>query len=482
MFRATRPFVFFDYFRVPYVVDEIGEAPASLFAGWNQLVPEQDPSRALFWPDFRQARELHALPPGPFRLGSVPVFGRIVPDATVSRVLEDSGTGWRATNPVLDAQGQPVASVWRDDAGSVVLPFDPGETIEACWSEGYLGLQVGSRQAWLKRLALRSYYRLRPFLPRAVQIWLRRRFSRIQARVRFPRWPIESGLHDLYRFLFGLAAELAEEPVPHISAWPRGASWALVLTHDVEHDAGYRNIDLLRNVETELGYRSSWNLVPRRYDVDDTVVAGLKQAGFEVGVHGLYHDGRDLESLETLQARLPEIRAFAERWGSTGFRSPATHRDWELMPLLGFDYDSSYPDTDPFEPQAGGCCSLLPFFNRDLVELPITLPQDHTLFVILQRCDESAWVDKALAVRAEGGVAVLITHPDYMLEQELIDVYARFLMRFRDDRELWRALPHEVSDWWRRRAASAVQQTADGWQIAGPAAEDGTVAFFPRPE
>src|SRR5207248_2637619 len=124
-----------------------------------------------------------------------------------------------------------------------------------------------------------------------------------------------------------------------------------------------------------------------------------------------------LESERTLRERLPEIRRWADRWGAVGFRSPATHRAWSLMPLLGFDYDSSYPDTDPFEPQSGGCCSVLPYFNGDLVELPITLPQDHTLFVILGRRDERVWVEKADAVRRLGGMALLITHPDYMLSR-----------------------------------------------------------------
>jgi hypothetical protein len=62
------------------------------------------------------------------------------------------------------------------------------------------------------------------------------------------------------------------------------------------------------------------------------------------------------------------IRQYANRWGAVGYRSPATHRRWEWMPLLGFEYDSSYPDTDPFEPQPGGCCTWLPYFNDGLVE------------------------------------------------------------------------------------------------------------------
>jgi hypothetical protein len=35
------------------------------------------------------------------------------------------------------------------------------------------------------------------------------------------------------------------------------------------------------------------------------------------------------------------MREFATRWNAVGFRSPATHRVWEWMPLLGFHYDSS---------------------------------------------------------------------------------------------------------------------------------------------
>jgi hypothetical protein len=40
--------------------------------------------------------------------------------------------------------------------------------------------------------------------------------------------------------------------------------WTLVLTHDVEGVSGYRNIHLLRHLEREAGFRSSWNLVSPR--------------------------------------------------------------------------------------------------------------------------------------------------------------------------------------------------------------------------
>ena len=314
-------------------------------------------------------------------------------------------------------------------------------------------------------------------MPRRLQIAMRRAFSHVQARTGFPRWPVEPSLHDLTDLVLQRVADAAGAPVPYIASWPRGRSWALILTHDVETALGRDAIDVVAAVEKTAGYRSSWNLVPERYRVEDGLVEHLKAIGCEVGVHGLRHDGRDLESIRTLEVRLSAIRRWAGRWGAVGFRSPATHRVWEWMPKLGFDYDTSYPDTDPYEPMAGGCCSWLPFFNQGMVELPITLPQDHTLFVILRRRDESLWLEKAELLRAKGGMALALTHPDYMLEAGRLHSYARFLKAFRDDPTVWRPLPREAAEWWRRRAATSLRLVDGRWQASGPAEDEVAIAF-----
>jgi hypothetical protein len=147
------------------------------------------------------------------------------------------------------------------------------------------------------------------------------------------------------------------------------------------------------------------------------------------------------------------------------------------MPTLGFDYDSSYPDTDPFEPQAGGCCTWLPFFNDGMVELPPTITQDHTVFVILRHRDERAWVEKTEFLRSRGGMALLVTHPDYLTSRMIFDAYRRFLARFANDRGVWKALPSEVSAWWRRRADSSLVWTGSRWRVIGPAAGEARVEF-----
>jgi peptidoglycan/xylan/chitin deacetylase (PgdA/CDA1 family) len=330
--------------------------------------------------------------------------------------------------------------------GEIRLPFDPDEALLNLRSEAYV--REGMRAA-----ARRAYYRVRPLLPRAVQLAARRSFTRVQSRATFPAWPVETAADDLMRLVVGLAEEAAGAPLPTASTWPQGRSWALVLTHDVETAAGLTAIEPLRRIEERHGYRSSWNLVPERYDTPEALVGELRAAGHELGVHGLRHDGRDLASRRLLERRLPAMRAAAERWGAVGFRAPATQRRWDLMPLLGFDYDSSYPDTDPYEPQAGGCCSSVPFFNGELVELPITVPQDHTVFEILGQEDESLWIEKIEYLRSRGRMALMLTHPDYLpAGGPAFRAYERVLARYADDATAWKALPRDVAAWWRRRS------------------------------
>jgi hypothetical protein len=477
LFESSTEFLLFDYFRVPYRVKEQAATNGKSRERLHFCTPRgRASSPALYWPRFDPGSgRSHAEPAHLIR--STPFYGPTLADEVAAEWLRHTGQDWIPVEPVKTGAGDRAASVWRSADGDIFIPFDPSRAIRTLWSEAYE--RPATRP--LKRGCLRAYYRLRPLLPRRTQIWLRRLLARVQARRRFPRWPVETSLPELYELLFEYLTDVSGSPIPAISFWPRGCSWAFVLTHDVETEVGYRHLDILRSVERDLGYRSSWNFVPRRYTVHESVVHSLADEGFEVGVHGLYHDGRDLESASVLAERLPEIERHAQRWGALGFRSPATHRDWELMPLLPFAYDSSYPDTDPFEPRSGGCCSLLPFFIEGLVELPITLPQDHTLFTILRHCDESAWIAKTDEIRRRQGMALLITHPDYMIQEARVVAYGRFLQAYRDDTTAWRALPREVAEWWRRRQASWLELQHGKWRVVGPAADDASVVWYGTP-
>ena len=476
MFEASRPFALFDYFRVPYDVRPSDAGPPGI-----RLASERDGrGRVLLW----AAREDGASS-GPCVLGRYEVqgctfFGHVT--SALPGCLREPGSEWRPAEPILNSAGRPVSAVWRDGDGNVFLPFDPGEVMHQYWSERYLTVGKSQVAGLARAAALRGYYLARPALPRPVQLALRRRFVAVQARARFPRWPIENSLHDLYRWLFSLVSDFAGAPVPLIDLWPAGRSWAMVLTHDVETGEGCAGIGLLRNAEREFGYRSSWNFVGQRYQVGADTISALRDEGCEIGVHGLRHDGHDLGSARTLRKRLPAMREYAEQWQAVGFRSPSTQRNWRLMPLLGFDYDSSYSDTDPYEPQPGGCCTYLPYFNEDLVELPITLPQDHTLFSILHDQDGEVWLAKARELRDRHGMALVLTHPDYARDPRLTGGYQALLAAFADDDTLWRALPREAAQWWRDRAASVIRPDGSGWRIEGPAADRGQVRLAtPQP-
>jgi hypothetical protein len=112
-----------------------------------------------------------------------------------------------------------------------------------------------------------------------------------------------------------------------------------------------------------------------------------------------------------------------------------------------------------------------------MVELPITMPQDHTLFAILQNADADVWLRKAEFLRERQGMALVLTHPDYAVDPRAANGYRSLLSRFHDDRTVWHALPREVAAWWRERDSSVIRGGGDGWHIEGPAARSGRIRF-----
>ena len=79
---------------------------------------------------------------------------------------------------------------------------------------------------------------------------------------------------------------------------------------------------------------------------------------------------------------------------------------------------------------------------------------------------------------AQGGMAMSIVHPDYMLAPERLCAYGRYLAHFADDDTAWKALPREVSAWWRQRGQSTIEDHDGEWQVVGAAADEAQVAFF----
>lgn len=321
------------------------------------------------------------------------------------------------------------------------------QLLEATLGEGQFG--AGH---WRLPPALRLYYRLKPVVPRSL-VRRGRRGRQAQAQRSFPLgWPIE----DRYRrFLWDAAGELlrleGRTDMRFLFFWPEGACAALVLTHDVEAGEGQRFAGAVADLEERHGLRSSFNFVAERYPLDAGLIGDLVARGFEVGVHGRRHDGRELRSRRVFEEHASHINGHLRRLGAVGFRSPLTHRQPEWMQALDLEYDASFFDSDPFEPVPGGTMSVWPFRLGRFLELPYTLAQDHTLVDVLGERRPRLWLEKAAYVRRFHGMALLNAHPDYLREPGHWQVYASFLEAVREQPGWWNAVPREVARWWRRR-------------------------------
>ncbi len=269
------------------------------------------------------------------------------------------------------------------------------------------------------------------------------------------------------------------------NGWPEQKQFAFILSHDVESQIGYDQLDKLLQIEESLGFRSVVNFIPKgQYRVTEERLLNLKERGFEVGVHGLYHDGKLYNSLTRFENRARQINQYLKNWGATGFRSPLMHRNLDWLHKLDIAYDSSTFDTDPFEPQPDGLGTIFPKWisnpksERDkskftsashestapkrpstgYVELPYTLPQDSTLYLLLKEQTIDIWKSKTAWVAKHGGMAFVNVHPDYIdfentgnQSQYPSAIYADFLKHVKREHadQYWHTIPNEVANYFR---------------------------------
>lgn len=341
------------------------------------------------------------------------------------------------------------AAFWGLPAEGNAPPMEELERIHHYLYEQYKANRYGSP---LKERLKNTYYRLKPLLPRSFQIAMRTHWRKqVQDRYSFPKWPEETVLLD---YLNDCARQYSpkHEQFPQTPFWPDKILSVAVATHDVEGEEGLTNIPKLAKMEAELGIPALFNFVPYKSRPDRGLIDDLRSMGHEIGVHGYNHDGNLFRDEKTFLERLPEIRRFADLWQAKGFRSPATHRHSLWMQKLPFLYDTSYFDTDPYEVQPGGCCSLFPFFLGRLVELPYTLPQDHTVYEILQENTLDIWYKKAEFVIRNRGMLLWIVHPDYLFTGNRFEQYREFLQWLKSREDILYLSPERVASHWRDRA------------------------------
>jgi peptidoglycan/xylan/chitin deacetylase (PgdA/CDA1 family) len=372
---------------------------------------------------------------------------------------------WRiyaSSSSVGETAGDAIQSFAREDGsethavvgpeGAVIVPFSFADAYRGYVSESWRETANPRR---LSERTLRVYYTVKRLVPRRAQLAARRALIRRQSGQAFPSWPLDTSVARLLRFYAGCALRAANETTGQFAwFWPGGFDAAVVLTHDVESDEGIRLALELADVEEELGFRSSFNFGAWYAHLDPGVLRELDSRGFEIGMHGLRHDRRLFSSRAAFEEQLAPLSDLAARLGARGFRSPATHRVFDWLGELPVDYDATIPNSDPYEPQPGGCCSVWPFFVGNVVELPYTLPQDHTLLTLLGHRSPALWLEQAVAIEHEHGLIQCVSHPDrgYLGDADKRAVYRELLRGLSEREGLWRALPREVAGWWRKRA------------------------------
>ncbi len=431
--------LFLDFWKLPFSLDQREERNVSIVAG--DLGSRLDHALVLL---------PHEGEPALHRLGDIYIYARVRPLTHFPEHLD-------VVLPITDERGNVVSAVLRDaDKKVMYLPFFLDEVLSGFYQEKY----VSGRRTFLPDGVSRTYYLLKDFIPSGVRAHARSYLTRLQNHRSFPHWPIETSLEDFKRLALQWLLEVSRTgELPFIWFWPRGKDFCLLLTHDVERSlAGNNGIGNLGAAERMLNFKSSLNIVPFKYRASARVIEALKAQGFEIGVHGYSHDGRLFQSWHTFKERIPRINETLAAWGATGFRSASTYRNPHWLNMLDIDYDSSFFDTDPYEPQPGGCLSLFPYLLGEIVELPLTMPQDYTLFVLLKEKDIRMWLAKARAIRERNGLICLVAHPDegYVGDADKVRHYVEFLEFLDGDERMWNPHPREAAEWWRARHESEV--------------------------
>lgn len=350
--------------------------------------------------------------------------------------------------------GESVAAVMANGHDRAWIPFDLDEAYRNYVSESWRG---GSDSRSLSKTQLRAYYAAKRLIPRRVQLAARRIYTRWVGYPEFPAWPLDDSVVLLLRFYARLLLGAETEAMRFRWFWPEKFRAAVLLTHDVESAEGLRLALDLADLEEERGFRSSFNVVAAWYPVDQGILRELRERGFEIGLHGLRHDHSLFNSYAAFHGQLPAIHRAARAFEATGFRSPSTHRVHDWLAELPMSYDCSMPHSDPFEPMPGGCCTLWPYFIGELVELPYTMPQDHTLFTVLEKRSAEIWLSQVEAIESRHGLIQCLSHPDpgYLGDRNNRAFYLDLLDALAERPQLWRPLPRELVAWWRKRDAGA---------------------------
>jgi len=364
--------------------------------------------------------------------------------------------------------------------GALHLSFDPDQVVDNLRFERYCA--SSQRRLFLSGgLANRLYYFARPIL----SVSVRRHFQKLRLNgwrsIPFPHWPVDRTVEQVHETMLRLCVQAHDGKVPFIWFWPEGFPSCVLMTHDVETVKGRNFCSALMDVDENFGIKSSFQLIPeKRYALSRQFIESIPARGFEVNVHDLNHDGRLFVNEAEFFDRARRINQYGRAFRAHGFRSGALYRNLAWYGALEFSYDMSVPNAAHLDPQRGGCCTVMPYFIGNVLELPVTTTQDYSLFYILNQYSIDHWKRQLAQITEKHGLASFIIHPDYIVEARTRNIYKElltYLAALRLNGQTWIALPREVNQWWRARSQMKLVRQGNNWVIEGPEKDRARVAY-----
>jgi hypothetical protein len=235
------------------------------------------------------------------------------------------------------------------------------------------------------------------------------------------------------------------------------------------------------DLDDSAGIKSSFQIVPEeRYSVSTDFLDTIRSRGFEINVQDLNHDGCLFDSREKFLSRVEKINLYGKQYRAKGFRAAVLYREADWYDALEFSYDMSIPTVGHLEVQRGGCCTVMPFFIGNVLELPVSTTQDYSLFHVIGDYSIDLWKKQISLIRESHGLATFIVHPDYLRKRRACDVYKAlldYLVELHASARMWVSLPGEVNRWWRNRAAMKLTREGSAWRIEGPGKDRARIAY-----
>ena len=252
---------------------------------------------------------------------------------------------------------------------------------------------------------------------------------------------------------------------------PDGHDFALLLTHDVDRpykthqslyyaltDDGrrlqhlrdllpgrnpYWQFDRVKRIEDKLGVRSAfylldeqplserparewlsmetWRLYGGRYDLTDPrlwdVVDGLRDGGWEVGLHGSYESFDDRERLRQEKTRVESVLGESVRGGRQHYLNLDVPETWAHHRALGLQYDASPGSSSEYGFQYGH--GVHRPFDDEFVVFPLTLME--CALPDPGEDYDAAWSvceDLLTEARDHGAVMSVLWHPRYFTDRD----------------------------------------------------------------